>query len=52
LIKQYKINDGTLFVVLFKSNHGMCFLFFFPIQMGKLFVVLEKVFVENLMLIN
>jgi len=48
LKKQYKINDGKLFVVLFKSNH--CVFFFFSIHMGKLFVVLKKI--ENLMLIN
>jgi len=40
LKKQYKINDGKLFVVLLKYNH--CIFVFFSIQMGKLFVVLKE----------
>ena len=38
--------------LLFCLNPITVYLFFFFIQMGKLFVVLKKVFVENLTLID
>jgi len=44
LKKQYKINDGKLFVVLLKSNHCIFFLYFFLRSDEKIIYCFKKSF--------